>query len=271
MDVKDGSPQLEPSSTVGQTLTVKDSGEKVYASGEDSDDELPEILSADSDSEDEDSTDDEAEDLDEEELDFNPAIAGRDHGLQKVPRFDLDKLRPFEVMFVDNKDYDDPVRGDYKTSLVFIDLKSQAKFKVDQRSKKENGKSFREIAVINGVHKLPYKFTVYSDGCESMKHVKDSAIKMGIDYVKIPPRDQSLNEAEKVCNFMWAAARTHLIKTGAPLSLMPYAVEYAMYVDLRMATTASRNHLTPYEMIRVEKPFIDHIRPFFTTRSCPCE
>ena len=162
----------------------------------DSDDELPEILSADSDSEDEDSTDDEAEDLDEEELEFNPATAGRDHGLQKVPRFDLDKLRPFEVMFVDNKDYDDPVRGDYKTSLVFIDLKSQAKFKVDQKSKKENGKSFREIAVINGVHKLPYKCTVYSDGCGSMKHVKDSAIKMGIDYVKIPPRDQSLNEAE---------------------------------------------------------------------------
>ena len=89
--------------------------------------------------------------------------------MQKVPRFDLDKLRPFEVMFVDNKDYDDPVRGDYKTSLVFIDLKSQAKFKVDQKSKNENGKSFLQIAVINGVHKC----TVYSDGCGSMKHVKD--------------------------------------------------------------------------------------------------
>ena len=62
MDVKDGSPQSETSSTVGQTLTVKDSGEKVHASGKDSDDELPEILSADSDSEDEDSTDDDAED-----------------------------------------------------------------------------------------------------------------------------------------------------------------------------------------------------------------
>ena len=93
-----------------------------------------------SDSEDDATTDDEAEDIDEEELDFNPATAGRDLGLQKVPRFDLEKLRPFEVMFVDNKDYDDPVRGDYKTSLVFIDLKSQAKFKVDQRSKKENEK-----------------------------------------------------------------------------------------------------------------------------------
>jgi len=168
-------------------------------------------------------------------------------------------------MFVDNKDYDDPVRGDYKTSLVFIDLKSQAKFKVDQRSKKENGKSFRQIAVMNGVHKLPCKCTVCSDGCGSMKHVKDSAIKMGTNCVKIPPRDQSLNEAEKVCNFMWAAARTHLVKTGAPLSLMSCAVEHAMHVDLRMATAASRNHLTPHEMICGEQPFIDHIRPFFTT------
>ena len=101
------------------------------------------------------------------------------------------------------------VRGDYKTVLVFIDLKSQAKFKVDLKTKKANGKAFREIAVMNGVHKLPYKCTVYSDGCGSMKHVKDSTVKMGIDYVKIPPQDQSLNEAEKVCNFMWASARTH--------------------------------------------------------------
>ena len=38
-----------------------------------------------------------------------------------------------------------------------------------------------------------------------------------------------------------------------------------MYVDLRMATTASRDYLTPYEMIKGERPFIDHIRPFFTT------
>ena len=104
MDVKDGSTEPEPLSTVGQTLTVKDSEAKVCATGEDSDDELPEIAS-DSDFEDEASTDDEAEDLDEEELEFNPATAGRDHGLQKVPRFDLEKLRPFEVMFVDNKDY----------------------------------------------------------------------------------------------------------------------------------------------------------------------
>ena len=65
----------------------------IYATREDSDVELPEIIS-DSDSEDEASTDDEAEDIDEEELDFNPATAGRDHGLQKVPRFDFFKVFP---------------------------------------------------------------------------------------------------------------------------------------------------------------------------------
>ena len=118
-----------------QTPSVSHCASKILAVGEDSDEDVPGMVS---DSEDEANADDEAEDIDEEELDFNPATAGRDRGLQKVPRFDLEKLRPFEVMFVDNKDYDDPVRGDYKTSLVFIDLKSQAKFKVDQRSKKEN-------------------------------------------------------------------------------------------------------------------------------------
>ena len=97
MDVKDGFTESAPLSTVGQTLTVKDSEAKVYATGEDSDDELPEIAS-DSDFEDEASTNNEAEDIDEEELDFNPATAGRDHGFQKVPCFDLENLRPFKVM-----------------------------------------------------------------------------------------------------------------------------------------------------------------------------
>ena len=45
MNVKDGSSQSEPSSTVGQTLTVKDLEAKVHATGEDSDEELPEIAS----------------------------------------------------------------------------------------------------------------------------------------------------------------------------------------------------------------------------------
>ena len=63
---------------------------------------------------------------------------------------------------------------------------------------------------------------------------------------------------------MWAAARTHLLRTKAPNELMPYAVDYAMYVDLRMATTPSRKWVTPYEQIKGVPPSIDHIRPFYT-------
>ena len=40
-----------------------------------------------------------------------------------------------------------------------------------------------------------------------------------------------------------------------------------MYVDLRVATTASRDWKTPYEMIKGTPPDITHIRPFGTKTS----
>ncbi len=53
---------------------------------------------------------------------------------------------------------------------------------------------------------------------------------------------------------MFAAARTHLLSTGLPDSYFSLALDYAMYVDLRMATTASRDWKTPYEMIKGTPP-----------------
>jgi len=88
---------------------------------------------------------------------------------------------------------------------------------------------------------------------------------MGIDHQYIPPHEQSLNEAEKVCDQIWAAARALLHRSNAANELFPYAVDYAMYVDLRMATTSSRNWLTPYEMIKGVPPTITHMRPFYTS------
>ena len=70
-------------------------------------------------------------------------------------RFDLEKIRPFEIMFVDNKDYDGPVRGNIKTALVFIDLKTRTKFKIDLATKKSNGTALSRIVAMNGIHKLP--------------------------------------------------------------------------------------------------------------------
>ena len=48
---------------------------------------------------------------------YTAEVAGRELGVQPVPRFDLQALRPFEAMFVDNKNFPCPVRGGAKTTL----------------------------------------------------------------------------------------------------------------------------------------------------------
>ena len=55
------------------------------------------------------------------------------------------------------------------------------------KSKKDNGRAIRYIIAKEGIHKLPYKCTISSDNCGSMKHVIDSAIDMGLNYEPTPP------------------------------------------------------------------------------------
>ena len=97
-----------------------------------------------------------------------------------------------------------------------------------------------------------------------MEPVVQVAMQFGIDHIYIPSHEQSLNESEKICNKMWAAGRVLLLHSGQSPTLMSYAVGYAMYVDMRMATGLSRRWLTPFEMIYGYPPSISHIRPFNT-------
>jgi len=199
-----------------------------------------------------------------EEFEFVAPVAGRDLGIQAVPRFDLHTLRPFELMFVDNKDYPCPVRGGAVTALIFIDYATRAKYKVDVSSKVNNGAAFQQIVACNGIHKCEYHCRVFTDGCGSMAHVRTAAIRLGLDHAYTPPHQQSLNEAEKVADQMWAAARALLLHSNAPTSLFAKAVEYAMYVDLRTATTESRGWKTPFEMIRGGQPSVLKLHRFYT-------
>ena len=41
-------------------------------------------------------------------------------------------------------------------------------------------------------------------------------------------------------------------------------MDFACYVKLRMATTAHRDWLTPYETLRGSQPSIAHLQPFWT-------
>ena len=111
-----------------------------------------------------------------------------------MPRFDLETLRPFEVMFADNKDY--PAEAELScTAFVLVDVKSNARFKMDVPRKTFNGMAFRRLIAMNGVHKLPYKCTVYADNCGSMVHVMNTCVSMGLNFQPLPPKGQSLNLA----------------------------------------------------------------------------
>jgi hypothetical protein len=195
---------------------------------------------------------------------YKAPTAGRELGVQPVPRFDMYKLQPFELMFVDNKDYDFPIRGGAKMALIFIDFKTRFKTKVDLTSKVNNGNAFAQIISMTGAHKLDYSCRVLTDGCGSMAHVKTMATRMGIDHAYIPPHQQSLNEAEKVADQMWAAARAHVIHAQAPNAVFSLAVDFSMYADMRTATTDTRDWLTPYEMIKGVQPSIAKLHRFYT-------
>ena len=61
-----------------------------------------------------DNDDDPRDDADQElhrDEHYEAPTAGRELGAQSVPLFDVYKLRPFELMFVDNKEYDFEIRG----------------------------------------------------------------------------------------------------------------------------------------------------------------
>ena len=207
---------------------------------------------------------DDGTDTDGEADDFTAEVAGRELGVQNVPRFQLDTLRPWELMFVDNKDYPVVVRGGYKTALIFIDYKTRVKSKVDVRSKKHNGKAFSRIVALFGIHKVGYPCRVYSDGCGSMVHVKNAAVRMGIDHAYTPPHMASLNEAEKVADRDWESARTHMLRSRAPDNLFALCVDFVMHVSMRMATTSSRSWKTPYELVRGVQPDVSKLHRWYT-------
>ena len=185
-----------------------------------------------------------------------------------MPRLDIDKLRPSEVMFADNNDYPCDAQGGAVTTLIFINHKTRTKHKIDLRTKANNGIVFRRIVAREGIHKLPHAYRIYTDGCDSMKHVELAANILGSDHQYIPPHQKPLNEAEKVADSTWADTRADMIHHNAPDHWFSLMAGYAMYTDIRTATTASRNWMTPYEMTRRTPQSIIKLRGSHQARKC---
>ena len=215
---------------------------------------------------DDDTSDDNGSDVegDLQDVEYVAEVAGRQLGQQPVPRFNLSKLRLWEVMFVDNKDYPCKIRGGAEQALLFICCKSRFKMVIDVTSKKHNGQAFSRVVSAHGIHKVEYPCRVYTDGCGSMVHVMNSATKAGIDHAYIPPHEQSLNEAEKVADRVWESARAHMTSSGAPDSMFGLCVQFVCYVDARMATTESRKFKTPFEIARGLVPDVSRMHRWWT-------
>ena len=72
--------------------------------------------------------------------------------MRTAPRFDIQELQPWEVMFADEKEFPTLQRGGTKTSFILLEMKSDACVFKAETSKTQHGNSFRKIVVENGVH-----------------------------------------------------------------------------------------------------------------------
>ena len=72
-------------------------------------------------------------------------VPGRSVGHAPLPRFDRSKLRPYEVMFADNKDYPELQRGKIKTGFVLTCYKTDAMHVVNLTTKSKNGEAFERM------------------------------------------------------------------------------------------------------------------------------
>ena len=239
-------------------------------------DPVPELISGREDesiSDSEDEEDDEESSEEEDSRESQPTV--RRVPVKRTPRHELSKLRPWEVIYVDNKSYNligHEVRGLKQETLIIVDVKSHAIRIIDVDRKAHNGKAFEAFIAREGISKLPYQCTVYADGCGSMKNIekKCNDPSLNVRFEPTPPNDQSLNEAEKICNHTWNEAMAVVehaqTRDGTPpWKWFPYALQYVAYVHERMATTKSRGWKTPFEICTGIKPDISHLRPFWTT------
>ena len=97
-----------------------------------------------------------------------------------------------------------------------------------------------------------------------MKHIENMVPDLGIRHDPTPPKDPSLNRAEKFIDTIWRAARSMMIARNVPDKYFHYAISYAVYVHNRCANHQNDGSITPYEATRGVRPSIGHLKTFFS-------
>ena len=185
-----------------------------------------------------------------------------------VPRFTLAEIRPLQVTFCDTKKYPTPGTNGKSICFGLIDLKTRMIFIRHLRNKTSIPDAFLSVACESGMNKTAFRSVCYTDGDGAMRPVSTVAARIGVHVERTPPYLQSLNESEKIMNTIFSAARALMYKAQAPKEYFMYAIKYSAYVHNYMSTTASRDYLSPHELLRGIRPSVAHLVPFFTLRYC---
>ena len=185
--------------------------------------------------------------------------------LHNEPRFQ--HARPFEFVFVDNKDFSGfgPQEGGIVMVLLMYDYYSTTIAVYRLTTKVDNSKGLAYFSAEFGWSKLPYKVTVLSDSCGSMAHIKAECSELGLAYKPLPPHHPNRNEAEGGIYTVWSAAmHSHVTANRPPAKHFHRAVDLAAHMHMYMATTESRKYKTPYELITGKIPSIVHFCRYWT-------
>ena len=107
-----------------------------------------------------------------------------------------------------------------------------------------------EIISEEALHRRPYQVTVVSDGCGSMKLLREAALARGINHSYIPPWSPEDNPVEGVVNHFKADVATVLLSAcavGGALdeSFVGYTSEYVCWMHERFAHSRRGDHKAP--------------------------
>jgi hypothetical protein len=187
---------------------------------------------------------------------------------QSKGRFDLDNLRPGELISLDLKKYSIPVRGGYTQALIATDHKSGAAwaFDIKRSTKAETDTAVTALRADWQLHKLGYTVTFMTDGDGSMTNVRDKAKEFGFNWKPIPVDDQSLSDCEQSIRHIWDAVKTIMLQNSGriPINFWPQVLQGYLVHRWYFATTASRGWVTPYEAWFKRKPDCSGILPLGT-------
>ena len=186
-----------------------------------------------------------------------PTLMGRvNDGMNNmIRRYDLNKLKLYEVMFTDLK-----LNPDGRYTVVWADYKSTSIECVVIKSKTSTTVTLQNIMVKRGVNKLPYTTTLIYDGDGANNALSGAMSRIGIATMFGIPYRQSLNYAERMIGNMSHIAKRTVYRAKLTSKWFGWAMEHAAHHHNYMYSKTRGT--SPNEMVYGKRFDVRHLVPY---------